>query len=194
MAWTPPMNFQDGQVLTAAQLNNFVRDNLLETMPAKATGFGAWMTSDGYGRVAERAVVHDNLLVNGITESSSYDDLSRVGDFLGTPSIGPQVTVATGTTAMVVWGGSIVPFASSPTVTAGKISVSVSGATEIPADDLRALIFRPDHTTVAPMYGSMVHWFTDLNPGTNTFTCKYAIGSESGIVAFNLRRLAVIPF
>src|SRR5690606_12967068 len=41
MAWSAPMTAVSGSVFTAAQFNQFVRDNLNETAPARATTAGA---------------------------------------------------------------------------------------------------------------------------------------------------------
>lgn len=40
MAWTAPRTWVTGEIVTAAYLNSNVRDNLLETAPAKATAAG----------------------------------------------------------------------------------------------------------------------------------------------------------
>ncbi len=45
MAWTAPITFTSGSVLTAAQLNTYLRDNLNETAPAKFTAAGQLFVS-----------------------------------------------------------------------------------------------------------------------------------------------------
>src|SRR3990172_3586778 len=40
MAWTAPPSWTTGEVVTASHMNVHVRDNLLETAPAKATAAG----------------------------------------------------------------------------------------------------------------------------------------------------------
>ena len=59
MAWSAPMTAVSGSVLTAAQFNTYVRDNLNETAPAKATAAGQIFVSTAANAIAARLVNAD---------------------------------------------------------------------------------------------------------------------------------------
>lgn len=54
MAWITPKTFLSNTELTSADLNMFVRDNLLETERAKAGGATGWFVSNGPNSIARR--------------------------------------------------------------------------------------------------------------------------------------------
>ena len=54
MAWTAPMTAVANAVFTAAQFNTHVRDNLLETAPAKATTTGGYFVATGTNTIVQR--------------------------------------------------------------------------------------------------------------------------------------------
>src|SRR5690606_31278867 len=58
MPWTDPVTFYDGDPLTAAQLNTFIRDNLLETGPGKATTASRLITTANVNQIEERQWSH----------------------------------------------------------------------------------------------------------------------------------------
>lgn len=62
MAWTAPATFTTGQVITAADMNAQVRDNLLETAPAKATTKG-----DSFWATAANAIARLGVGADGTT-------------------------------------------------------------------------------------------------------------------------------
>ena len=79
-------------VFTAAQFNQFVRDNLNETAPAKATTAGSHFAGTGLNSIAERLTDTDLVATSQTTISTSYADLATVG---------PTVTATTGPYAIV---------------------------------------------------------------------------------------------
>lgn len=180
MAWTAPMTAVSGATFTAAQFNANVRDNLNETAPAKATAEGQIFVSTGPNSIAARQMVKQTVLTSQTTTSSSYTDLATVG---------PQVTVATGTRALCLFSSSI-----DNTVTNGaaKVSVAVSGASSIAANDSWCLD-RDGATSGNIWRVGMSHMFDTLTPGSNTFTMKYEVGN-GGTATFINRELIVIPF
>jgi|SRR5690606_16456346 hypothetical protein len=179
MAWTAPMTAVSGSVFTAAQFNTFVRDNLNETAPAKATTAGAYFVTSTLNEIVERVGSRDSIATSGTTTSDSYTDLSTVG---------PTVTVETGELALVIWGCRITNDTANAS---GLVSVEVSGATTNAANDVRALTFdAPEPGSL--FQGSHAVFYDDLMPGTNTFTMKYRVGSGTG--TFNWRRLIVLPY
>ena len=51
-SWTPPRTWTTGEIVTAAQMNTNVRDDLLETAPAKATAAGDFFYGTGPNAIA----------------------------------------------------------------------------------------------------------------------------------------------
>lgn len=180
MAWTTPMTFVDNTVLTAADLNIHLRDNLMETEVAKATTPLGLIISDGPNKLLERTIGHAEVGAGETTTSTSYTDLTTAG---------PSVTVETGSRAF--WFLTSEISIDTANVTA-RVSVAISGATNQPAANTGFLQIDGISIDKAVRIG-VANYSDELTPGTNTFTCKYA--SPSGAVAtFTDRNITVIPF
>lgn len=110
------------------------------------------------------------------TSSASYTDLI-------TP--GPSVTVNTGTFALVFIDALIF---NSVSLNDCKMSVAVSGASTIAAADS----FSTNNSGTNGERIGTVHLFTNLTPGSNTFTAKYATSGGTG--QFGNREIVVLPF
>lgn len=188
MAWSAPMTAVDLEEFTAGDFNLNIRDNLLETMPAKAGFEGDYFVTTGVNSLTARQVQEASYLVGGgTTLSLTYTDLSD--------TVGPVVTVETGSSALVIVGAQQGP----TTGVFGRavyMSFQVSGATSIAASDAWAFGESAYPSLTAKTIGSRAHLVTGLTPGTNTFTAKYRIGAGSGSVVgtFEERRLIVMPF
>lgn len=180
MAWVSPMTAVANTPFTAAQFNTHVRDNLLETAPAKATTAGRIMVTTGPNAIAERVIGSDTVITAQTTTSTTWTDLG---------TIGPQVTLTTGTTAIVI----LTALMSNNTAGSNaQMSVAVSGASSIAANTDNALI--AESSQAGDLYQmSAAFPITGLTAGTNTFTCKYQVGI-SGTGTFQRRRLIVLPF
>lgn len=168
------MTAVSNSVFTAAQFNQFVRDNLNETAPAKATTAGSHFAGTGLNSIAER--ISDTAIVatSQTTTSTSYTDLATVG---------PSVTVTTGPYALVFLYNSNV----NSTSVSSLMSFEVSGASSMPAADNQSI-------GIAGTAGSREgagFLLTTLTPGSNIFTCKYRVGSGTGTYAD--RRVSVFP-
>ncbi|MFT2016283.1 hypothetical protein ACMA1D_10635 [Streptomyces sp. 796.1] len=186
MAWTAPKTWTAGAVLTAAELNEQLRDNLLETMPAKAMTPGAFFAVEDENYIVERRTQSARVNAVETTASTTYSDLATVG---------PSVTVTTGTRAFVFISAQL----SNDTASAQSVmSWTVSGATnrDPVADatllDLTAIV--ADGVPASSPWGmGQVDLLTVLTPGENTFTAKYRAGG-SGTARFQNRFIAVFPF
>lgn len=183
MAWSAPMTAVAGAVFTAAQFNQFVRDDLLETAPAKATTAGAHFAATGVNSIAERISANAVDLNSGTTTSTSFVDLDAPA------AAGPSVTATTGPAAMVVVHCTL---ANSGTGSA-RMAYDVSGATSIAAADNRGIGFFgvAGASMVAGTSVMHVSGSTALTPGSNTFTAKYRVSSGTG--TFSARRIFVFP-
>lgn len=176
MAWSAPMTAVASSVFTAAQFNTFLRDNLNETAPAKASTSGAYFTVSGTNEITERVPETASVLVAETTTSTSYTDLA---------TIGPEVTVETGPFALVLVHGSL----ENTGAGSSRMAYEVSGASSIaPADNRGIGSFG---SAGAGIVASGVALHQDLTPGTNTFTAKYRVASGTG--QFLSRRLVVFP-
>lgn len=179
MVWTAPVTFVDGNTLTAAELNTYLRDNMLETMPAKATGQLRHFVSDGANRIVERQIFKSYIEAREITSSTSFVDLATVG---------PSVTVTTGIRALAIWSVSLDNDTGNAT---SHAAIAVSGATTIAAGDRYATIIRTYVGSREKRFG-MAEMVTNLTPGSNTFRIRYKVGA--GVGRFAKRHLAVWAF
>lgn len=179
MAWTSPMTFVSNNVLTAAQLNTHLRDNMMETAPAKATtNQGSWFISQGPNRIAERVVRTNRVTVQQTTKSSSWVDLA---------TLGPQVTVTTGAAAIVMLAGRM---GNTIIDNSASMGFQISGYTDMDPQDRWSMQSDGRAADTHSLWG-VTYYVDTLTPGINTFTCKYKVGGETG--QFASRFIGVIP-
>lgn len=178
MGWTAPMTFFANTVLTAAQLNTFLRDNLNESSTAKAVFPGALFVATGLNSIAARLPAVGTVGASEGTGSAAYTDLA-------TP--GPTVTCTTSARAMVFLNAKLT---NDSIGNNSHVSVEVSGASSLAAVDLRGLFYRPAVASVSIRMGAMT-FFNALTPGNNTFTMKYRASAGTG--TFAEREIFVIP-
>jgi hypothetical protein len=179
MAWSAPMTFADSTALTAGQLNAYLRDNLMETMVAKASNPGSMFVTTDTNQLTERIPVSATVASAEGTTSTTYADLF-------TP--GPAVTAATGSSALVVvsclqWNNTA--------NTNVYMSFAVSGDTTAAASDNNAFTIS-GNAAWQPWRGSMGSFITNLTHGNNTFTAKYRVNANGA--SFGDRSILVIPF
>jgi hypothetical protein len=162
---------------TAAQWNTHVRDNMLQTMPAKATAAGRIYCSTGLFAIAERVPSAHVVATSQSTSSSAYTDLGT----------GPTVTVTTGSKALVFFSARVEHDTASAF---SGVSVGVSGGTTVSAADAWAITLDGIAANSGNRAGG-IHLFTTLNAGSNTFTMRYR--TTSGNVTVADRELVVLP-
>lgn len=114
------------------------------------------------------------------TASTAYTDLATAG---------PAVTLtSSGTLALVIFNARMF----NATATNGcAMSVAVSGATTIAASDT----FDAEATVGAAGFGIKATGFAllSINPGSNTYTCKYRSSAATNANFVNRRLLVVAP-
>lgn len=191
MAWTAPMTAVDLDPFTAGEFNTHIRDNLLETMPARAGMEGDYFVTLGTNSIDTRRVQESSFLVGeGLTTSTSYTDLPG--------TVGPSVTLDVGTTALVIIGAQSGPFDTGTPNLARSVLMSfeVEGPSASPALDIWAFGETHYASVTARTIGSRAHFLTGMTPGTHTFTCKYKVGSGTGSITgtWSERRIIVMPF
>lgn len=180
MAWSAPMTAVANSTFTAAQFNEYVRDNLNETAPAKTTAASSYMVGDGVNSIAERRAVTALELGEGTTTATDYGNLTSPAN------IGPSVTVETGPAALIIVRCS----AQNSGAGSARMGYEVSGATSLAPADNRGVGFFG--VTDGNINASDVSLWTSLNPGENTFTARYRVSSGTG--TFQSRRIIVMPF
>lgn len=178
IAWTAPFTAVANTALPAATWNTQVRDNFLQTGPAKATTAGRLLVTSGVNSIAERVVQSAEIQTSENTSSTSNADLATVG---------PTVTVTSGPNAVVFWGCQL---SNNSINESSLMDFAVSGASTRAASDTTALRFQ---SAVASqhMRAACADLITGLTAGSNTFRSKYWVSSGSG--TFMRRRLTVMP-
>ena len=178
MSWTAPVTFVSNTVLTAAQMNTYLRDNLNETAPATATTPGYHFVTSGPNTIAERPIVGDWIATAQTTTSTDFTDLTTVG---------PQITCTTGTQCIYFMSSRISN--SSSSTESSRVSIEISGATDKAADNSRELTVAGITNGQQFKVGQMT--FEDgLTAGSNTFTMKYRVTGGTG--TFAERHLVII--
>ena len=175
MAWTSPMTFTANSVLTAAQLNTHLRDNLNQTGPAKVTAAGQYLVSTGANTLAARSCDDEIVEDSETTTSTSYADLATTG---------PAITRTTGTTCLVT---TTCELSNSNSGATSNATFAISGATTTAADDIRRI-----KNTGTDALRMSVQTYIAVTSGSNTFTMKYRVSSGTG--TFLARRIHVFPF
>jgi hypothetical protein len=187
VSWSSPFTAVAGSVLTAAQVNTFIRDNLVETMPSKASTAGSIFTTGSTGSIVERTRVANTVATLVQISSTSFDDPSDEGTSGADP--GPEVTAFTSTMALVGYRATCTV----PSTTARiEVSYAISGDTEREASKSNSMGYSVSGSASGMnLREGVVDLATLLNPGLNTFTLKYNVSSGTGTVQD--RRLWVLP-
>lgn len=184
MTWKIPKTWVANSRLNDVDLNADLRDNMMETMPAKALSADKFFVSEGLNKIGMREILMSYSSVTATINSGT--SLYRFA------SSGPDVTITTGIMALCIWGsminGQTTTFAYhsvSPIVPAGYTYYWDSqmdtwalhyGASRIAAHPFRAMSFK---------------LFTGLTPGLNTFRSLYRYDG-SGTATWVNRYLIVI--
>lgn len=166
------------QVLTAAQYNAYVRDNLLEMATAKATAAGQHFAVTAVNSIANRQVKAATVLTSENTSSTSYTNLATAG---------PSVTVDCGENCLVMICSSLYNNTAS---SQSCVSVEMSGTDSEAANDNWRLNTDGTAATQPVRYMAMRR-YNFLVPGTHTFTMKYRVGSGTG--SFDNRTIIALP-
>ncbi|SRR6266851_2229864 len=157
MGYTTPPTFVALNVLGASQLNVLGQDIIDLDLRTRA--------------------VTAPISTSETTTSTSYTDLA---------TLGPTVSLLTGTAAVVMVQCSI----TGNTVAAGNFaSVAVTGASTQAATDLGSVSHQVASGSL--VQASAVFLISGLTPGTNTFRMKYRVSSGTG--TFANRILTVWP-
>jgi hypothetical protein len=178
MAWSTPLTAVSNAVLTAAQWNASVRDNLLETATAKATTAGYIFTTTATNAVAQRAVISDTITTSETTTSLTYTDLATNG---------PQISsVTTGPLALVMYAAQMAHSGSGATC---YTSWTVFNASTVAPDDGNSILLTSAAANQA-IRCSDTRRLTGLTPGLQGIKLQYRVSTATG--TFQRRHLVVI--
>ncbi len=196
MVWTSPKLWTNGETLTAADLNTYLRDNMLETEAAKAYTPGAMIMATGLNQIEER-VWHIATLETNDVETIQGTNPATVFFDLDTP--GPIVTCKTGNGALIV-----ISVQSScdkvstefDSIHTASVGIKVSGATTMTANQFyttQGVAYDTGQGNDAVQQSSAMFYVDNLNAGTNTFTMVYRAFPEDNVGSFQNRTLMVLP-
>lgn len=182
MSWTVPITFVDGDPLTAAQLNVFVRDNMLETGPGKATTASRLLTSTNLNTIAERQWGMGYVATSiNVTE---HFPVTEDGDG---NVYGPEVTVQHTGRALILYDAYI------------RVQVNENGGSAVYGpvfnDDHRGAV--TDNTIRSGREGGMRAGGSTVyfgEPGLLKVTMGYGVSRAGDDTLFGQRRLTVFPF
>ncbi len=208
MAWTDPAGhvWVTGEVVTAANMNAFIRLNLEETCPDTATTAGDIIFADAANSMGSRVgigAVNSHLVSTGSAPvwrsiGGSSTGASGTSLITGYTTLGDSITwnfaseievsLTTGTEALILFKARLF------NNTAGSssfMSYSVSGATTVAAADTHAILYESSGANDAAEFGGF-DLRVGLTAGTNVFTLE---GRASGNTAtIDNPDIGVIPF
>lgn len=211
MAWSTPGTVSAGEVYTAARYNTDTVGNLMMGNPVftDEAARDAAITSPSEGQrvyltaptvpAATGATTYIPTGVQTIYNGSVWVCVTPVSAFTGaagnragtysatltgSPGVNPSVTLVTGTTVMLSFAAYMGPTA----LEYSRVSVAVSGASTIAANDDWGIILRPDTSTidVQTRFG-LTQVISGLTAGTNTFTLQYK--TDGGTTLFGGRTI-----
>lgn len=212
MPWTTPSTVSTGDTLSAATWNQDVVANSLmgqpvftneaardAAIPSPSEGMRAYLTAPtvpaatgaitavptGVTTVYNGSVWVCTNEVGARTETNTTTTQTSYSTTVADGSTALSVTLVTGTTAFVMFGGE---FSTNGAVL--RMALDISGASTIAASDGKSLVKQDLSNAVANTnthYASFV--FTGLTAGTNTFTARYKVNTGTGYLVY--RSLAV---
>lgn len=174
MAWNAPITWTVNQTVTSTQMNAQIRDNFLQTAPAKATTAGRIFVTTAANTIAERQILSAAVFTQETSTSTTYIDLATVG---------PSVTITTGVSALVFTSAQLENSGSNST----WASYDVTGATTSAITDSRA-VFQQAGAASGGQVG--VTNLQALTPGSNIFKMQYRVSGSTG--TFDDRRIIVM--
>lgn len=194
MVWTAPKQFQEGEILTARDLNVYLRDNMLENEVMKAQTPGSRLSTDVHGSLVERTFAYDvvntaeSKISNSMVQTGTYSFTYSPGPTnLGEP--GPQVSVETGTKALCFYSCT---FKTNILAERNGWDDFVSAGVDCTTSPGNRLLFQSSPTPRsnrmrfsitkgASVSVSNMCVFSGLTPGNNTFVMRYFLGSPEAI-------------
>lgn len=173
MAWTAPMTASAG-ALSAAQWNQQVRDNLLETEAAKAVTTGSYIAQSDTNQLAERTLLYDVQAGNTVVATTTWT------------SLGTAISTTSATVnALVLFAGRM-----NTTIANAQADICVSLDAAPTATDEQSMISWSGFAAANNNRASGMT-FVSKTPGAWTLTMFGRV--SSGSCTFSLKELVLIP-
>lgn len=177
MAWTAPATAVSNSLFSASWLNTYLRDNMLETMPSKATEAGQLFTVTAANQISATSPTSAYIATSQARTSATYGDLATVG---------PSVTVTMRAFVIIKVSVQVTTAAAAGE---GLMSFAISGATTLAADDAKAVGVQGIRERKFTYYSALTA--STVNSGSNTFTAKYR-GDGTNAATFSHREISAI--
>lgn len=181
MAWSAPFTAVTGNVFTAAQWNQYGRDNLNVSEAAAAVSLGGLICATAANTVVQRTPDVGVVVGYESTASTTYVDLTTAG---------PAITMVHGTSMLI----SIGALTWNDTLGLGnRAAFALSGSNTLAAADADSYyaesgaanaVYEASYTTVR----------TGMTAGTTTITMKYRTTAGGGTSTFGHRVVSAVPF
>lgn len=182
MAWSAPFTAVTGNVFTAAQWNQYARDNLLISEAAVALTAGGLICTTAANALIQRT---PNVLMfprYSTTTTTTYVDLPD--------ATGPAIDVDNGTACLISVGGLMY---NSNAGLGTRMTFALSGSNTLSATDDNSF-YAESGTAGDTFHGTWTGVRTGMTAGTTTFTVKYRTTAGGGTSTFAHRLIAVVPF
>lgn len=184
MAWSAPMTAVANSAFTAAQFNQFVRDNFNECPTAKATVASEFFVSSGANSIEARRPAGVIVTTEETTTSTSWGDLATVGPTVADLTHGTRMFILLGCT-----------MSNNTAQQVSRMSFEVTGAGSRSPDEGRSLSVGSEGAA-SPANVAVGHglplFIGDLTPGVSTVEAKYRVSGGTG--NFVNRRIQVLPW
>lgn len=177
MAWSAPATAVSNSLLTASWLNTYLRDNMLETTPAKATEAGQMFTTSSPNVISATSNSIGYVGTSQSTTSTTYTDLATVG---------PSITITMDAFVIIRISADL---SSNNSSAEAFMSFAVSGATTVAASTTRAVGIVGTRNRKMTAYVALDG--TTINSGVNTFTAKYR-SNTAGTATFSDREISAV--
>ena len=143
-----------------------MRDNLLETAPAKATASGRIFVSTGPNSIAQRQIASAFVAAGETTAATSFTNLATAGPTVSNITTGALALISVQSQANNTNGGS-----------SSRHSFDISGATTSSATPERGTLSQ-NSAGADTRYG--ITTLQTLTAGVNNFISKYLVSSGTG--------------
>jgi hypothetical protein len=188
--------FTSGQILTAAQMNTLQQQAVMTftteaardaALTAPTEGMVAYLTAPTvpaatgtttFVPTGIQTIYNGSawVCVTGVGSVSAFSQTTTSTSYTDLATVGPSVTLSTGTSALVQLSSLVTAGA---TGAVSLLSVAVSGASTIAATDAKAVFTSSSSGSFQIAAGRAVV-IGGLTAGTNTFTIKYRVTASTG--------------
>jgi hypothetical protein len=182
MSWTAPMTAVDNEPFSAAEYEQYIRQNLLVQAPEQVTAANQIPV-----------VVGPNEIATVTPDATHRGNIANTGDPIivtatSYVSLGVSLTVEAYDTVQV---NLKCLMRTSTGDNTRRMSVGVSGASTVPPDDSFSLVVGGPSSGNMSILTSSLRTMSGLTPGENTFTLYGKV--DTGSASFQYANVGIIP-